>query len=112
MEFLAYENDPRIEFQLGHVFSDMEIGVRVSHVVAALLAFQLGHVFSDMEIRLRLQRLVEKVAVLVFQLGHVFSDMEIWRGMYEQQEIDPNVSIGPRLFRHGNVRGHAKHCNC
>ena len=36
-------------FQLGHVFSDMEIVTDPKEFAVAVEAFQLGHVFSDME---------------------------------------------------------------
>ena len=41
-----------------------------------------------------------------FQLGHVFSDMEICGGilMYKVVVGLNDVSIGPRLFRHGNEK--------
>jgi len=42
------------------------------------------------------------ILLQVFQLGHVFSDMEIETFSY----VPPagySVSIGPRLFRHGNM---------
>jgi len=40
-----------------------------------------------------------------FQLGHVFSDMEI-PSLLEQERCTETtgVSIGPRLFRHGNAQ--------
>ena len=42
------------------------------------MMFQLGHVFSDMEIRLG----KKEVELLDrFQLGHVFSDMEMPKSM-------------------------------
>jgi hypothetical protein len=37
-----------------------------------------------------------------FQLGHVFSDMEIGISSQAWLQCDCGVSIGPRLFRHGN----------
>ena len=39
-----------MRFQLGHVFSDMEIGWTRRSFYDRYLEFQLGHVFSDMEI--------------------------------------------------------------
>jgi len=42
------------------------------------LAFQLGHVFSDMEI-LKTEGFYAGYDAKAFQLGHVFSDMEILR---------------------------------
>jgi len=39
-----------VGFQLGHVFSDMEIKIRKTVVASEHQVFQLGHVFSDMEI--------------------------------------------------------------
>jgi len=36
--------------------------------------FQLGHVFSDMEME---KQIAEDQTKLAFQLGHVFSDMEM-----------------------------------
>ena len=38
------------KFQLGHVFSDMEIDPFLQQVNDSGVVFQLGHVFSDMEI--------------------------------------------------------------
>jgi len=67
----------RSGFQLGHVFSDMEIGgERLDNCDQECSAFQLGHVFSDMEIFKCLPG-GDLRAYLVFQLGHVFSDMEM-----------------------------------
>ena len=89
--------------------------------------FQLGHVFSDMEMcHLRWLKWSD-FCEMVFQLGHVFSDMEIWRvRVIRRLTIISSfnwatsfqtwkwrsssailaaccfVSIGPRLFRHGN----------
>jgi len=92
------------------------------------VAFQLGHVFSDMEMRWGLSRFVlnrEPVVsigprlfrhgndknfmdkgrwnVTMFQLGHVFSDMEIMEDRLDLLDTIIGVSIGPRLFRHGNA---------
>jgi|GEM_PF-6880751 len=66
-------------FQLGHVFSDMEMAATgISSSMTPTSAFQLGHVFSDMEIRLG----KKEVELLDrFQLGHVFSDMEMPKSM-------------------------------
>jgi hypothetical protein len=63
-------------FQLGHVFSDMEIGASDLDFALSSGLFQLGHVFSDMEMR---KAFLIYWFVLGFQLGHVFSDMEIIR---------------------------------
>jgi len=52
----------------------MEIG-RASYVTDTMTEFQLGHVFSDMEIQAYLQE--NEDFNDGFQLGHVFSDMEI-----------------------------------
>ena len=41
-----------------------------------------------------------------FQLGHVFSDMEI-QPTHTASPSFIEVSIGPRLFRHGNLEGGA-----
>ena len=62
--------------------------------------FQLGHVFSDMEMEVVWARLAW--FIFMFQLGDVFSDMEIWPS-YRQGGSSLPVSIGPRPFRHGNI---------
>ena len=65
--------------------------------------FQLGHVFSDMEITPLEGKRVRIPGT--FQLGHVFSDMEIMKpDSNKNQKLIKQVSIGPRLFRHGNTR--------
>jgi len=114
------------EFQLGHVFSDMEMFKRAVSETRVVMGFQLGHVFSDMEITgisKALKTSTYQVSIgprlfrhgnkrpnnskqgwvlLQFQLGHVFSDMEI----PPSAALLPStlgVSIGPRLFRHGNA---------
>jgi len=60
-------------FQLGHVFSDMEID-QGSPFRRSASGFQLGHVFSDMEMWEHERHSVVRPG---FQLGHVFSDMEM-----------------------------------
>ena len=40
---------------------------------------------------------------IAFQLGHVFSDMEMRRLGVTHLKNNADVSIGPRLFRHGNA---------
>ena len=69
--------------------------------------FQLGHVFSDMDI-LKMARKEETLESLVFQLGHVFSDMEINMVGKRGKVAKVGVSIGPRLFRHGNPNNRRK----
>jgi len=66
------------------------------------IKFQLGHVFSDMEMEVEFPDADD--TNILFQLGHVFSDMEIWPGSGRENRSFW-VSIGPRLFRHGNSRG-------
>ena len=61
--------------------------------------FQLGHVFSDMEMN---TDIIVHMGYIVFQLGHVFSDMEIAFSSFLPIYENSGVSIGPRLFRHGN----------
>ena len=61
--------------------------------------FQLGHVFSDMEMR---SKFPGSLRSKEFQLGHVFSDMEISSPFFYWYAGWSYVSIGPRLFRHGN----------
>jgi len=64
--------------------------------------FQLGHVFSDMEMwRIGSSRM-SRNQPFGFQLGHVFSDMEIIEFLVRTILFVMGVSIGPRLFRHGN----------
>ena len=46
-----------LRFQLGHVFSDMEIKGDNKSITFAKTRFQLGHVFSDMEIAAYFSRL-------------------------------------------------------
>jgi len=67
-----------------------------------VLAGCFGHVFSDMEIEYI--EIFRKNMPTVFQLGHVFSDMEIGLPDTVLQQDLRGVSIGPRLFRHGNSR--------
>ncbi|WP_424444893.1 hypothetical protein [Methanothrix sp.] len=43
------------------------------------------------------------VGALVFQLGHDFSAMEISGEMMRASMDLTRVSIGPRLFSHGNI---------
>ena len=61
----------------------------------------MGHVFSDMEI-ISIYRGRPRSRRGGFQLGHVFSDMEICVYLVSVQGMGGTVSIGPRLFRHGN----------
>ena len=63
-----------IRFQLGHVLSDMEMGI-VFAILSEWKMFQLGHVLSDMEIWIT--RMIYLMMRIKFQLGHVLSDMEI-----------------------------------
>ena len=42
------------------------------------------------------------IDITEFQLGHVFSDMEIVKDENDWS-ASSTVSIGPRLFRHGNA---------
>ena len=78
----------------------MEI-LRCHKKTAAIIKeFQLGHVFSDMEIGTVTS--TTKSHIFVFQLGHVFSDMEISEFKVTVPYRNCGVSIGPRLFRHGN----------
>ena len=69
-------------------------------IPAFIMMFQLGHVFSDMEIGNRRQD--EQGLDRGFQLGHVFSDMEMQQNQPDER-VATQVSIGPRLFRHGNL---------
>jgi len=71
--------------------------------------FQLGHVFSDMEISYPAAR-IPALRQAPFQLGHVFSDMEMYSYTPTIISGKINVSIGPRLFRHGNMFDEKGHC--
>jgi len=65
------------------------------------MLFQLGYVLSDMEMVESGMGLAD--TIFPFQLGHVFSDMEITGIWFGAIRISSWVSIGPRLFRHGNI---------
>ena len=62
------------EFQLGHVFSDMDSVEPSTTAPNPRKRFQLGHVFSDMDRAKNHNKQPESLPV--FQLGHVFSDMD------------------------------------
>ena len=67
----------RSGFQLGHVFSDMEMpNSSQRSMLTVMMAFRLGHVFSDMEIFVK-DNSDYGYCHVRFQLGHVFSDMEM-----------------------------------
>ena len=61
---------------------------------------QWGHVFSDVEM---VQRPGSAGVSSVLQWGHVFSDVEMSGDSGLPLAIGP-ASMGPRLFRRGNVR--------
>ena len=68
-------------------------------IVDSVESFNWATSFQTWKYGIEVQYLL---APRMFQLGHVFSDMEISFGdvvdMYRRR-----VSIGPRLFRHGNA---------
>jgi len=76
----------------------MEMYLYEKDTIIEIAGFQLGHVLSDMEMEICEQY---SNYPSTFQLGHVFSDMEI--ATYVCRDGSRcGVSIGPRLFRHGN----------
>ena len=64
--------------------------------------FQWGHVFSDMEISSARKQMC-RAASSGLQWGHVFSDMEIAHRARRRRAKHSLASMGPRLFRHGNL---------
>ena len=69
----------------------------VHYLVTALISFNWATSFQTW---IGLERQTYFNDHKEFQLGHVFSDMD-WDAVLTVVAILPNVSIGPRLFRHG-----------
>ncbi len=90
----------KLKLQWGHAFSDVET-MTESLAGDHGIALQWGHAFSDVETK----REILPCGRLSFllQWGHAFSDVEtrIFDGVIT---LHTKASMGPRLFRRGNLR--------
>jgi len=91
--------------QWGHVFSDVETP-EAAEIDLEYMRLQWGHVFSDVETPEAAEIDLEYMRL---QWGHVFSDVETFLPLVVEV-AERDASMGPRLFRRGNLFGDGLFC--